>query len=81
MLRLALLCIVAAVADQNTAAACAAADACKGPGELGESALVQLGTAAAAAQPRIGGAAAGAAAEAIEANSTFGSQLITVDHS
>ncbi|CAL1156471.1 unnamed protein product [Cladocopium goreaui] len=78
MLRLALLCIVAAVADQNTAAACAASDACKGPGELGESALVQLGTAAAAAQPRIGGAAAGAAAEAIEANSTFGSQLITV---
>ena len=77
MLRLALLCIVAAVADQNTAAACAASDACKGPGELGESALVQLGTAAAAAQPRIGGAAA----EAIEANSTFGSQLITVDHS
>ena len=86
MLRLALLCIVAAAvaavaADQNTAAA-SDVDACKGePGELGESALVQLGTAAAAAQPRIGGAAAGAAAEAIEANSTFGSQLITVDHS
>ena len=51
MLRLALLCIVAAAvaavaADQNTAAA-SDVDACKGePGELGESALVQLGTAA-----------------------------------
>ena len=70
MLRLALLCIVAAAvaavaavaADQNTAVA-SDVDACKGePGELGESALVQLGT---AAQKGIGGAT-----EAIEANST-----------
>lgn len=68
MLRLALLCIVAAAvaavaADQNTAAA-SDVDACKGePGELGESALVQLGT---AAQKGIGGAAT----EAIEASNS-----------
>jgi len=66
MLRLALLCIVAAAvaavaADQNITAA--DVDACKGPGELGESALVQLGT---AAQKGIGGAAT----EAIEASNS-----------